>query len=303
MSAVQLRKQRDMGTILDDSWALYRGNWRTLLLVALAIVVPVHVLVFGVGLGWLWSDYPAASDKVALADVGDQLAGLAAQLLVVTPLVTAMTVHVVLAAADGRRAGAGETFAAGFDVFARLFVAVILVALAVATGLLLLIIPGLFLAVRLLVVPQAVVIEGLGSGDALGRSYALTQNRWWHVFFVVLLVNILVGVFSAVVTVPLEAAAKAADTQALSLLGQIIGAVFALPLLAVAYTLLYFSLVAEKEGAPAAPTAAPPDAGPQPPSEPAAEPPGPQTLPGVPGTYGESPPTFGDGWAPPRPPG
>src|SRR6476620_11469949 len=155
MTPLQLRRRRDMGRILDDSWALYRTNWRTLLLVALAIVVPVYLLVFGVGLGWLWSGYPDKGDTVALGDVGDQLAGLAAQLLVVTPLVTAMTVHVVLAAAEGRRAGVRETFAAGFDVFAGLFVAVVLAALAVGAGFLLLVVPGVFLAIRLVVVPQA----------------------------------------------------------------------------------------------------------------------------------------------------
>lgn len=287
---IELQRSRDLGRILDDAFALYRANWRTLLLVALVVVVPVHLIVYGVGLGWLWSDYPEASDTVRVGDLAEQMAGLAAQLLVVTPLVTAMTVHVVRAAAEGRRASAGETFAAGFEVFSRLFAAVVLVAAGVALGLVALIVPGIFLAVRWVVVPQAVVIEGLGGSDALRRSFELTRGHGWFAFLVLVVANLLVGFLSALAVVPLESAAASADTLALSLLGQAIGAVFSLPLLAVAYTLLYYSLLAQKEGtAPAAP-AAPSSAAPPPAAG------SPQALPGVPGTYG-------DGWAPPKAPG
>jgi hypothetical protein len=272
---VELRRRRDLGRILDDSFALYRDNWRTLVLVALVVVVPVHLLVFGVGLGWLWSGYPTASDGVGIGSVGDQLAGTAAQLLVVTPLVTAMTVHVVLAAAMGRRARAAETFSAGLEVFAGLFVAVILVAAGVIMGLLLLVIPGVILAVRWVVVPQAVVIEGRRGTDALTRSLELTRGQGWFTLLVLVVANLLVSFVSALALVPLEYAAKEADSMAFSLLGQAIGAILTLPLLAVAYTLLYYSLLATREGPAPGPAGSP--------------------LPGVPGTYG-------DGWAPPAPP-
>jgi hypothetical protein len=293
---IDLQRPRDLGRILDDAAGLYRRYFKTLLLVALVVVVPVHLIVYGVGLGWLWSGYesPQTGGDVRLSDLVDQFTGLAAQLLVVTPLVTAMAVHVVRRAAAGAPAPAGETISAGLAVFARLFAAVLLVALGVGLGLLFLIIPGLFLAVRWAVVPQVVVVEGLSGSAALQRSFELTRGQGWFTFLVLLVTNLIVGVLSALAMVPLELAAEAADAQALSLLGQVIGAVFALPLLAVAQTLLYYALLARKGGAPAA--------------SPGERPSGPaiagqagrpgeegQTLPGVPGT-------FGGGWAPPTAP-
>ena len=292
MAAIDLTKRRDLGRILDDSFALYRGHWRTLITVAIVVVVPVHLAVFGVGLGWLWSGYDATPP------IGGQLAGIAAQLLVVTPLVTAMTVHVVREAAAGRRAGVGETLTAGLDVFGRLFPAVLLVALGVGLGLLVLIIPGLILAVRWVVVPQVVVVEDRRGTDALRRSFELVRGQAWFAFLLLVVTNLLVGVLSAIATVPLEYAAKEADTLSLSLLGQALGAVLSLPILGVAQTLLFYSLRAENDGAPVAgaPVAGTPApdcrAGPGP-APPAGEP---STLPGVPGT-------FGDGFTPPRPPG
>lgn len=283
--SLELRRRRDLGRILDDSFAVYRAHWRTLMAVSAAVVVPVHLLVFGVGLGWLWSGYPKADQTAGVGDAGQQLAGLAAQLLVVTPLVTAMTVHVVRAAAAGaRRPGARAAIAAGLDAFAPLFFAMVLVAAGVGAGLLLLIVPGVVLAVRLVVVPQAVVIESLRGTDALRRSLELTRGRGWFAFLVLLVANLLVGVVSAIVLLPLEYAAEAADAQALSLLGQAVGAIFSIPLMAVAYTLLYYALIVEEEGVGAAapPAAAPPGAAPPPPDP--------------------APATFGDGFAPPTPP-
>jgi hypothetical protein len=281
---LDLQRPRDLGRILDDAFAFYRAQFKTLLAVAVAVVLPLYLLVYGVGLGWLWEAYNVApKGQVRLADISDTIVGIIVQLLVVTPLVTAMTVHVVRTAAAGRPAGTAETLRAGFGVFPQLFGAVALAALGIACGFFLLIIPGVYLAVRLLVVPQVVILEDLRGGDALTRSMALTRGQGWFVFLVWLVTNLLVAVLSSLALLPLDVAAKHADAQAVVLIGQIAGAVITLPILAVAQTLLYHALLAGKQ-----PAAAPPR-----PSEPAS----PQTLPGVPGT-------FGDGFAPPRrPPG
>ncbi|MFL5846138.1 MAG: hypothetical protein ACJ762_15735 [Solirubrobacteraceae bacterium] len=284
----ELRRKRDLGKILDDSFALYRAHWRTLLAISALIVVPVYLLVYGVGLGYLWSGYDAGAsgNEVDLGALADTFAGLVAQLFVVTPLVTAMTVHVVRTAADGSRAGPAAALRAGLDVFPKLLVAILLVGLGVFLGLIALIIPGVILAVRWVVVSQVVVVEGREGTDALRRSFDLTRDRGWHTFLVLFVLNLLVGVLGAVILVPLDYAAEQADTMALSMVSQILSSTLSLPLVAIAYTLLYYSLVAEKEGA------APAD-----PATPAAPPvTDAQSLPGVPGT-------FGDGWAPPRPPG
>src|SRR4051812_12000720 len=135
--SLDLQRKRDLGRILDDAFAFYRGHWRTLLAVAVVVVVPVHLIVYGVGLGWLWEGYDAPTKgTVRLADVTDNLIGLAAQLLVVTPLVTAMTVHVVRTGAVGAAASTGAALRTALDVFGGLFLAVILVALGVGLGLL-----------------------------------------------------------------------------------------------------------------------------------------------------------------------
>lgn len=289
MKPIDLERKRDLGRILDDTFAIYRAHWRTLMVVAIVVAVPVYVAIYGIGLGWLWSDYDSSTVSAEDFDIGDlteSLGGTLAQLLVVTPLVTAMTVHVVRAAARGERMSAGTAIGAGLKDFAPLFLALLLVGGGIALGLLALIVPGLILAIRWVLVSQVVVIEGGRGTAALSRSFELTRGFGFFTFLVVLVVNLLVGVFTALLLVPLELAAESADTMALSLLGQVLGTVISLPIVAVAYTLLYYSLLAQKgEGRPA-------EAAPEPGPFPA---PQPQSIEGVPGT-------FGDGWAPPAPP-
>src|SRR4051794_31371706 len=230
--SLDLQRKRDLGRILDDAFSFYRGNWKTLLAVALVVVVPVQLIVFGVGLGWLWEGYNVpAKGTVRVADVTDSIIGLMAQLLVVTPLVTAMTVHVVRTAAAGAVATTGESLRAALDLFGRLFVPVVLVALGVGLGLLALIIPGVILAVRWAVVPQVVVVEGRSGTAALTRSSALTQGHGWFAFLVLLVTNLLVSVLSAIAVVPLEYAAEQADSQAISMAGQMLGTIISLPIL------------------------------------------------------------------------
>lgn len=292
---LELRRKRDLGRILDDSFSVYRANFGTLLLIAAAVVVPVYLLVYGFGLGWLWSGYETrvTGTELELADVSDQLVGIAAQLLVVTPLVTAMTVHLVRTAAEEQRAPARDAIAVGLDLFPTLLLTVALFGLGVIGGFMLLIVPGVILMVRWLVISQVVVVEGRGGTEALRRSFDLTRGRFWPSLLVLFVLSLLAGLAAAVVQAPLEYAAEQADTMALSLLGQVLGSVLTLPLVAVAYTLLYFSLVAETEGPAAAATPSPvaytPPGAPSPASD------EPTSLPGVPGT-------FGDGWAPPSPP-
>jgi hypothetical protein len=287
---LDLQRKRDLGRILDDTFALYRAHWRTLLAIALVVVVPVHLIVFGAGLGWLWEGYdaPETGDALEWSDLTDSLVGLAAQVLVVVPLVTAMTVHVIRAAGSGQSATTGDALRAGLQVFAALVGAVVLVALGVTAGLFFLIVPGLILMVRWAVVPQIVVIEGRLGGDALRRGFDLTRGQGWLTFLVVLVTNLLAGVCSGLIQVPLVYAAEAADSQAIVLVGQMLGLLITVPIVAVSLTLLYYTLVAVKEGVVTPPPSAPVLPGAQPV-------PGPQTLPGVPGT-------FGDGFAPPTPP-
>jgi len=58
--------------------------------------------------------------------------------------------------------------------------------------------------IKLMVAPAAVVIEELGALAALRRSWELTRANWWRIFGITLVVGIMVGVISQVVMIPVS---------------------------------------------------------------------------------------------------
>jgi hypothetical protein len=52
--------------------------------------------------------------------------------------------------------------------------------LIIGTGFFIFLVPGIFLYIRLLVAPVALVVEGAGPVSALVRSWRLTGGNWWR---------------------------------------------------------------------------------------------------------------------------
>jgi len=91
----------------------------------------------------------------------------------------------------------------------------ILAGIAISIGFLILIVPGVFLAIRLGFFPYAIVDGGAGPVEALQKSWEITKGSFWHLFglgIALALVN-MVGVIALgiglLVTVPTTAIAMA----------------------------------------------------------------------------------------------
>ncbi|CAN7420113.1 glycerophosphoryl diester phosphodiesterase membrane domain-containing protein [Arthrobacter sp. LjRoot78] len=61
----------------------------------------------------------------------------------------------------------------------------------------------LWLSIRLLLAPTAIVVEELDVLDGLRRSWQLTRHNWWRIFGIVLVISLLIGIISQIVLVPL----------------------------------------------------------------------------------------------------
>jgi hypothetical protein len=78
-----------------------------------------------------------------------------------------------------RPAGLGETLRQGLRFTVPVLIAQGLYILGMLGGMVLLIVPGLILALMWVLVTQAVVVDRLGIRDAFGRSRALTKGHLW----------------------------------------------------------------------------------------------------------------------------
>src|SRR5690606_16193257 len=78
----------------------------------------------------------------------------------------------------------------------------IALAIVLGIGFMLLIIPGVILAVLLAFSPMAVAVDGLGVGDALKRAWDLGLKHFWTIFLVGLVVAV-VSFVLGLVTAPI----------------------------------------------------------------------------------------------------
>jgi len=233
---LELARPRELSDLLGDAIKLYFRNFATLFALALAIVAPVQLIVVGVGMEELTVSYRESADTAEL------LIPTAVSFLVIAPLIAAATIHVLQELAAGNKPRATNALQVGLDLFAPVFLAVLLAGFAIAAGLALLIVPGIYIAVRLLFVPQAVVVDNARGPDALRLSWNLAQSFWWRIFGVILLANLIAFLPGLLIVSPLEALAESADRQWISLAGMILTETLTAPFVALVSTLLFFDM-------------------------------------------------------------
>jgi hypothetical protein len=231
---VDLRRPRDVGALIGDAFAIYFREFRTFFVIALAVVVPVNVIVEGVGLGQLTADYDPSPGPA------ENLIPIVSSFLLVAPLTNAMCIYALLDLADGEKPRAFATIQRGLDVFAPLLVVMLLYAGAVVLGAFALIVGAVVAFVFFGFCIQAAVVEGKRGPEALRRSWQLVRPAWLRVTGVTLLANLLVGLLSAVVGAPFLGAADSSGSAAYQLVGTTVGGVLFAPPAALIITLLYF---------------------------------------------------------------
>jgi hypothetical protein len=251
---LDLLRPRDIGGLFGDAFNAYVRNLGPFLAIGAAVVVPVQVVVSGLGLGQLSGGYESKSTGAELGVL------LAENYLLVGPLITAMVIHALLAVADGRRPQTGAAITSGLEAFRPVFVAVIIGAAGVILGFIAFILPGIWLAVRWYFAPQAVVVDGRRGVGALERSAELVSGAWWRVFGVVIFATIAVGIPGTLIQLPFNALADSADSSAVALAGQVVASALTTPFEALLLTLLYFDLLARRSLPAMVPPVQPPQA-------------------------------------------
>jgi hypothetical protein len=233
---VNFGRRDDITSLYRDSLRLWVAHLPLWLAVGATVAVPVDLIVAGFGLGRLDAPYTVPGPAALVVEA-------AASYVVATPLVTAMSAWALLELRRGRRPGVFAAIRAGVEAYPRMILPVLASAALVAAGVLALIVPGVYLAVLLYFVPQAVMVDGRsGLRAALGRSAQLVRGSWWRVLGIALITALVVLPLVLLVGRPFEAWAEASDQAAISLAGGIVVEVLTGPWVAIVATLLYLDL-------------------------------------------------------------
>jgi len=163
--------------LLRDSGALWRDSAAQALAVMACAAVPASLLLGGALAATGLTTQAALNEAIRAGQWRLAVPVLAAglvQRLAITLAYAAM-VFAVEAKRVGRALPLGEAFGYAAERFVPLLLALLRAALWIAGGLVLLVIPGLILAVRYAYVHLAVLLDGANGGDALRRSARLVD--------------------------------------------------------------------------------------------------------------------------------
>jgi hypothetical protein len=243
-----------IGEILDVGFRLFRERFRTLMACVLVPVVPLSILstiVVGV-IDDTAYDVNAPARESSSADVAnliDNLLGGAAAAIAI-----AACFRVISSAYLGQRADAGESLRYGLSRLIPLVAAYLAISIGVGLGLVALVVPGIFLAVKWSMTFPVIVAERAGAFQAMRRSWELTRGRWWRVCGALLVVVLISFVLAFVILVAFGAAIASSDSIsealfAILITAATIGVLTVLyPLTAAVVTVVYYDLRVRNEG-------------------------------------------------------
>jgi hypothetical protein len=196
---VPTRKGFDVGEALGFGWETTKSHLG--FFIVLLIIV---LIVYGI---------PQAISQAGRDNAGLALIGGLLSLVVGVQMQIGLT-RIALKFVDGRQAEFSDLFS-GFELFISMLIAAILVWFILTIGFLLLVVPGIILALILCFYSYAIVDRGLGPIDALKHSAAVTKGArmallgFWIVAFLLNLVGLLALVIGLFVTGPITMVAAA----------------------------------------------------------------------------------------------
>src|SRR5215204_938894 len=238
----------DTARVFERIFEIYRDQFTLLIPAALVVFVPVAII----------------SGVIYAGDVGILGALIVAAIgTIATYWFQGMVVEAARDILDGRRDHTvGSLVRAAVPVIGPLLVAGILAGIAIGLGLLLLIVPGLFLLTIWAVLAPVIVIERRDALSSFGRSRELVRGHGWQVFGVIVVLFLLQFLVTAVIQ---ALADSVADSVMGYSLADLIVRLLVAPLSALAAAVLYFELKALR-GEPVLDTGAggqiPPDGAP-----------------------------------------
>jgi hypothetical protein len=222
-----------IGGVLSEAWALYKRFLKEFFLTALVVFLVLDLL-------------SALADTVSGSSTGaDVFWSLVAAVIGIVGYfwVQAALVELVHDVRDGRAdRSVGETYRAVQPRLPAVIVAGILAGIAIGIGLILLIIPGLFLLTIWSLLIPVIVLEGKSAGEAFTRSREIVRGHGWSMLGLVVVTFLLVAVASIVIELAFSWLPRFLEVW----VGSLVAHSLTVPFAAAALTTAYFQLTAER---------------------------------------------------------
>ncbi len=246
----------DLGEILDTAFRVFGRRWRSLVLAAVVVAIPLNLVSTGLVLAFAPDQFDLDSTENPLTRLTEPgqgqalVAVTAARLLdlLASAVVIAACVRIVAGDYVGRDPGPGAALSFGLRRLPESVAVLLVVGIGVGIGIVLLIVPGVWLGTVWGLVLPALLVERKGVIGSLARSRALVSGRFWAVLGLLVLLFLLT-IFSAGLIGALSgavAAAAGADAEAAGAFAALISGVASMALAVPLGTVMLFVMYVDQ---------------------------------------------------------
>lgn len=263
---IELRRLRDFGQIINDSFTFLKENFKPLFK-ALFIICGFFILLSTVTTVFTYMNITTMmninlNSYDAQTKPLEYIAGalVSAFILLLTQafihLVTLCYISVYLQK-NNKTPTLAEVWGYFRFYFFRVLGSGILIFFMLVIATMLCFIPGIYMAPVCYLIIPIIVIENSSFSYAFNKSFRLIKNNWWLVFGVIFIMSLIVGVAGSIAGIPITFISVGSKFLTLksftlpliiifSVLRNIILLAYVLP--AIAVCLCYFNLAEEKDG-------------------------------------------------------
>jgi hypothetical protein len=179
-------REMAFGEILDTGFRLLRDHFVLLFTISASLNIPFALL------GEFFSSTLATNPGLAFVVSGVSVLVI----LAIGPIIGAASTYAIGEVYLGREATVADSFRKGLQILLPLLGTSILSAIAVMGGLVLLVLPGIWVALGVIVLSQVMVLEGVFGTAALSRCFELMKGqrlRAFGILFLVLIIQAVIG--------------------------------------------------------------------------------------------------------------
>lgn len=208
---IQFQKQRDLGDIISDTFSFIRKNYKLLLKLIFRITGPVFIV-----LVLALSYYSYLGLDTFQNPIFGIYSGENADMIIISFFILMFSViafYVLLYATvlhfirsyienDGI-VNDTEVYRGVKDQFGGMLGLLLLIGIMLFIGLIMCLLPGIYLWVPLSIAPAVLVFRKQSVGNSIIDSFNLIKDNWWVTFFTLFVITILVFIIGLVFQVPM----------------------------------------------------------------------------------------------------
>ena len=207
---IEFKKKRELGEILTDTFAFLRQNGKSLVSVLIKTSGIPFVLLLLSSAYYTYStgnmfDPASIQSGNAFNSGGIIISALAVLItfLIFYGLLFGTVLHYIKVYTDNKGIINNETIIQGVKKdFGNIIGIGILSGMIIIFGVLLCIIPGIYLYVPMSLVFSILVFRNMSISDTISESFALVKNEWWITFATLFIIAIIIGLISSVFAIP-----------------------------------------------------------------------------------------------------